>query len=188
MVPGDEWLCWSLPAKHPRVKNSTGCWNYTKHRQSQVWPEGHVLGRKNIHINILTWNNNGRLQNQKQQKKKKKIETVRNKVFSWLQEQIYLLKYPALTLPAPSTTIYLTPQAMKFSDTLSLQHIFGWSYHFSNYFDLLVFMLSRENICQKHYLLKNKEGGFPGDSRVKSCPASAGDTGSTPGPGGSHMP
>ena len=69
MVPGNEWLCWSLLAEHPRAKNSTGCWYYTKHRQSQVWPEGHVLGRKNMHINILTWNNNGRLQNQKQQKK-----------------------------------------------------------------------------------------------------------------------
>ena len=49
-------------------------------------------------------------------------------------------------------------------------------------------MFSRENICQKRHLLKNKEGGFPGDSGVKRCPASAGDTGSTPGPGGSHMP
>ena len=48
-------------------------------RQSQLWPEGHVLGRKNTHINIFTWNNNGRLKNQKQQRKKK-IKAVR-KVF-----------------------------------------------------------------------------------------------------------
>ena len=52
---------------------------------------------------------------------------------------------------------------MKFlSDTLSLQHIFGRSYHLSNYFDLLVFMFSRENICEKLSLLKSKEGGVPG--------------------------
>ena len=43
-------------------------------RQSQLWPEGHVLGRKNTHINIFTWNNNGRLKNQKQQRKKKKLK------------------------------------------------------------------------------------------------------------------
>ena len=29
---------------------------------------------------------------------------------------------------------------------------------------------------------------FPGDSVVKNPPASAGDTGSSPGPGRSHMP
>ena len=30
--------------------------------------------------------------------------------------------------------------------------------------------------------------GFPGGSVVKNPPANAGDTGSIPGPGGSHMP
>ena len=30
--------------------------------------------------------------------------------------------------------------------------------------------------------------GFPGGSVVKNLPASAGDTGSSPGPGRSHMP
>lgn len=38
-------------------------------RWSQVWLEAHVLGRKNIHINILPWNNNERLQKQKRAKK-----------------------------------------------------------------------------------------------------------------------
>ena len=31
-------------------------------------------------------------------------------------------------------------------------------------------------------------GGFPGGAVVKNPPASAGDTGSIPGPGRSHMP
>ena len=30
--------------------------------------------------------------------------------------------------------------------------------------------------------------GFPGDAVVKNPPANAGDTGSSPGPGRSHMP
>ena len=34
---------------------------------------------------------------------------------------------------------------------------------------------------------KSKEG-FPGDAVVKNPPANAGDTGSSPGPGRSHMP
>ena len=35
---------------------------------------------------------------------------------------------------------------------------------------------------------KNYESGFPGGTVVKNPPANAGDTGSSPGPGGSHMP
>ena len=31
-------------------------------------------------------------------------------------------------------------------------------------------------------------GGFPGGAVVESLPANAGDTGSSPGPGGTHMP
>ena len=31
-------------------------------------------------------------------------------------------------------------------------------------------------------------GDFPGGAVVKNPPANAGDTGSSPGPGGSHMP
>ena len=30
--------------------------------------------------------------------------------------------------------------------------------------------------------------GFPGGAVVRNLPANAGDTGSSPGPGGSHMP
>ena len=37
-------------------------------------------------------------------------------------------------------------------------------------------------------LVKNKYGGFPGGAVVGSLPASAGDAGSGPGLGGSHMP
>ena len=35
---------------------------------------------------------------------------------------------------------------------------------------------------------KNKSEGFPGGAVVGSLPANAGDTGSSPGLGGSHMP
>ena len=35
---------------------------------------------------------------------------------------------------------------------------------------------------------KRKFGDFPGSSVVKSSPATAGDAGSNPGPGRSHMP
>ena len=37
-------------------------------------------------------------------------------------------------------------------------------------------------------LEKLAERGFPGSAVVKNLPANAGDTGSSPGPGRSHMP
>ena len=40
------------------------------------------------------------------------------------------------------------------------------------------------NICP----VKRQGQGFPGGAVVESLPADAGDTGSTPGPGRSHMP
>ena len=39
----------------------------------------------------------------------------------------------------------------------------------------------------KNILIKYKEQGFPGGAVVKNPPASAGDTGSSPGLGRSHM-
>ena len=36
--------------------------------------------------------------------------------------------------------------------------------------------------------VKSPKAGFPGGAVVGSLPANAGDTGSGPGPGGSHMP
>ena len=36
--------------------------------------------------------------------------------------------------------------------------------------------------------LKNSMQGFPGGAVVRNLPANAGDTGSSPGLGGSHMP
>ena len=36
--------------------------------------------------------------------------------------------------------------------------------------------------------VKSRLSGFPGGTVVGSPPANAGDMGSTPGPGGSHMP
>ena len=43
---------------------------------------------------------------------------------------------------------------------------------------------SKENTLQKNEQI----GGFPGGAVVKNPPANAGDTGSSPGPGISHMP
>ena len=40
----------------------------------------------------------------------------------------------------------------------------------------------------KKWILKSLYKDFPGGSVVKNPPASAGDTGSIPGPGRSHMP
>ena len=40
----------------------------------------------------------------------------------------------------------------------------------------------------KKKLYIKKRLGFPGGAVVKNPPASAGDTGSSPGPGRSHMP
>ena len=36
--------------------------------------------------------------------------------------------------------------------------------------------------------IRNQEEGFPGGAVVKNPPANARDTGSSPGPGRSHMP
>ena len=41
--------------------------------------------------------------------------------------------------------------------------------------------------CQKA-VIKKATKGFPGGAVVESLPANAGDTGSSPGLGGSHMP
>ena len=46
-----------------------------------------------------------------------------------------------------------------------------------------------ENTCWSvaEYETRKKVEGFPGDAAVTSPPASAGDTGSSPGPGRSHI-
>ena len=40
----------------------------------------------------------------------------------------------------------------------------------------------------KNQLLKARFGGFPGGAVVRNLPTNAGDTGSSTGPGRSHMP
>ena len=42
-------------------------------------------------------------------------------------------------------------------------------------------------ITQKEFV-KEETGGFPGGAVVKNLPVNAGDTGSSPGLGGSHVP
>ena len=51
-------------------------------------------------------------------------------------------------------------------------------------------MLFKKMLKQKYFQnhLKPLNGDFPGGSVVKNPPANAGDTGSSPGPGRSHMP
>ena len=44
------------------------------------------------------------------------------------------------------------------------------------------------NVIDLSIQLKSKEWDFPGGTVVKNLPANAGDTGSSPGPGRSHMP
>ena len=41
---------------------------------------------------------------------------------------------------------------------------------------------------QVHKIIQSIVWGFPGGAVVESLPANAGDTGSSPGPGRSHMP
>ena len=46
----------------------------------------------------------------------------------------------------------------------------------------------RRMSCEGKGFFKRYEGGFPGGAVVENLPANAGDTGSSPGLGGSHMP
>ena len=43
-------------------------------------------------------------------------------------------------------------------------------------------------MAESNHSLKVEDRGFSGGAVVKNPPASAGDTGSIPGPGRSHMP
>ena len=43
-------------------------------------------------------------------------------------------------------------------------------------------------ISQRSFKNPGAQRGFPGGAVVKNPPANAGDTGSSPGPGRSHMP
>ena len=44
------------------------------------------------------------------------------------------------------------------------------------------------HVYRKKQRSRRKEEGFPGGAVVENLPANAGDTGSSPGLGGSHMP
>ena len=48
--------------------------------------------------------------------------------------------------------------------------------------------MTNEHIYETKTDSKYRGQGFPGGAVVKSLPANAGDTGLSPGPGGSHMP
>ena len=51
-----------------------------------------------------------------------------------------------------------------------------------------VIMVSLEGSCKTGDGINNKNRDFPGGAVVKNPPANAGDTGSIPGPGRSHVP
>ena len=46
---------------------------------------------------------------------------------------------------------------------------------------------TKNTVSGKNCPSKMREGDFPGGAVVKNPPANAGDTGSSPGPGRSHM-
>ena len=50
------------------------------------------------------------------------------------------------------------------------------------------FLFSSPTLCSLITLYIKKLPGFPGGAVVENLPANAGDTGSSPGLGGSHMP
>ena len=51
-----------------------------------------------------------------------------------------------------------------------------------------IFLLDQGRIIESNSILITLFWGFPGGAVVESLPANAGDTGSSPGLGGSHMP
>ena len=63
----------------------------------------------------------------------------------------------------------------------------------ATWMDLQIIILSKSHREKQipydiTYMWNLKYEGFPGGTVVESPPANAGDTGSSPGPGGSHMP
>ena len=51
-----------------------------------------------------------------------------------------------------------------------------------------MFLSVEQNNSKYTFITKFSIKGFPGDPVVKNPPANAGDMGSSPGPGRSHMP
>ena len=49
-------------------------------------------------------------------------------------------------------------------------------------------MIGEKSFLVQNQSVKNGRGGFPGGAVVENLPANAGDTGSSPGLGRSHMP
>ena len=65
----------------------------------------------------------------------------------------------------------------------------SWVLSRANGFLSIVLLLRAPKIdLIQHYILKAMEQGFPRGEVVENLPANAGDTGSSPGPGRSHMP
>ena len=57
-----------------------------------------------------------------------------------------------------------------------------------HYFEIILDPKQYHSDISFNQILKMTLGGFPGGAVVKNPPANAGDTGSSPGPGRSHMP
>ena len=52
----------------------------------------------------------------------------------------------------------------------------------------MIFLRNISNKIDSKFLIRNHGEGFPHGTVVKNPPVNAGDTGSSPGPGRSHMP
>ena len=124
MVSVRLWLSWNLVARHPQGPTPPPDAEITQNtRWSQVWPEVHVSGRKNIHINILTWNNNGRLQNQKQQKEHLKWSETRSFQTPGINTLFKMsCPNPPPTQPHHLTASLLSPWNVLSDNTLSSTH------------------------------------------------------------------
>ena len=54
--------------------------------------------------------------------------------------------------------------------------------------NIFLILTEAEKMNVQFFYVKTINLGFPGGTVVENPPANAGDTGSSPGPGGSHMP
>ena len=74
----------------------------------------------------------------------------------------------------------------RFSKLQPVDQIWPAAYFYTSYELRMIFTFLR--VVKKKKTIKNiPQRDFPGGTMVKNLPANAGDTGSSPGPGRSHM-
>ena len=57
-----------------------------------------------------------------------------------------------------------------------------------DYNNCIPMQVTEKELGKMYTVIKNENQGFPGGAAVESLPANAGDTGSSPGLGRSHVP